>query len=144
LGRYTHRVAIANHRLVSMENGMVSFRWKDYRHPNKQKLMILPAEEFIRRFLLHALPSGFQRIRHYGWLGNRHRAAKLALCRRLLALSPAPRIVPAQRTDYRAQYEHLTGQSLVRCPVCSQGRMVRVETVPALLKCDLGTRGDTS
>jgi Putative transposase len=144
LGRYTHRVAIANHRLVSLEDGAVTFRWKDYRHHDKRKLMTLPAAEFIRRFLLHVLPSGFQRIRHYGLLGNRHRAAKLALCRRLLAAPPEP---PATsiRLDYRARYEQLTGRSLELCPACGQGRMVRLETLPPpLVTGHLGTRGDTS
>lgn len=80
---YTHRVAIANSRLVAIADGTVTFRWKDYRHHDRQKVMTLGADEFIRRFLLHILPDGFQRIRHYGLLGNRHRAAKLARCRRL-------------------------------------------------------------
>jgi hypothetical protein len=84
LGRYTHRVAIANSRLVSLANAEVAFRWKDYRHHGKTKLMTLAADEFIRRFLLHSLPDGLHRIRHYGFLANRQRAAKLALCRRLL------------------------------------------------------------
>ena len=88
LGRYTHRVAIANCRLVSVTDGQVAFRWKDYRHHGKTKLMTLAADEFIRRFLLHALPDGFHRIRHYGFLANRQRAAKLALCRQLLDAPP--------------------------------------------------------
>jgi hypothetical protein len=144
LGRYTHRVAIANYRLVSLEKDMVTFRWKDYRHHNKLKLMTLPAEEFLRRFLLHVLPDSFQRIRHYGFLGNRHRAAKLAHCRQLLA--EASTLVPPtpKRMDYRAHYEQLTGRSLEVCPVCQQGRMVRVELLPASVQEDLGSRGDTS
>lgn len=85
LGRYTHRIAIANSRLASMADGKVVFRWRDYRHGGKEKLMALDAHEFIRRFLLHTLPDGFHRIRHYGFLANGHRAAKLDLCRRLLA-----------------------------------------------------------
>ena len=88
LGRYTHRVAIANSRIVELADGRVSFRWKDYRHHDKPKLMTLDAFEFIRRFLLHSLPDGFHRIRHYGFLANGHRAAKLALCRRLLEATP--------------------------------------------------------
>jgi hypothetical protein len=84
LGRYTHRVAISNDRLVRLEDGKVTFRWKDYRQGNKQKLMTLKAEEFIRRFLLHVLPRGFVRIRHFGFLANCHRETKLALCRELL------------------------------------------------------------
>src|SRR6266436_4072719 len=95
LGRYTHRVAIANSRMVGLTEGRVSFRWKDYRHHDKQKVMTLCAGEFIRRFLLHVLPDGFHRIRHYGYLANGGRAAKLAYCRRLLAVpAPARRLLP--------------------------------------------------
>jgi hypothetical protein len=85
LGRYTHRVAIANSRLTDMADGKVSFRWRDYRHRGKTKVMTLDAHEFIRRFLLHTLPDGFHRIRHYGFLANGHRVARLQSCRRLLA-----------------------------------------------------------
>src|SRR5207302_2688990 len=84
LGRYTHRVAIANSRLVSVTNTTVAFRWKDYRHHVKSKVITLAADEFIRRFLLHTLTDGCHRIRHYGFLANRQRRAKLAPCRRLL------------------------------------------------------------
>src|SRR2546421_4960643 len=99
LGRYTHRVAIANSRLVGLTEGRVSFRWKDYRHHDKQKVMTLGADEFIRRFLLHVLPDGFHRIRHYGYLANGGRAAQLAHFRRLLVVpQPAP---PAPAADYR-------------------------------------------
>jgi Putative transposase/Transposase zinc-binding domain len=89
LGRYTHRVAIANSRLVAMTNDAVSFLWKDYRQEGRRKVMTLGAGEFMRRFLLHVLPTGFHRIRHFGFLANGHRAARLALCRRLLA-RPGP------------------------------------------------------
>ena len=85
LGRYTHRVAIANSRLVAMTDAAVSFLWKDYRQEGRRKVMTLDAGEFMRRFLLHVLPSGFRRIRHFGFLANGHRAARLTLCRRLLA-----------------------------------------------------------
>jgi hypothetical protein len=126
LGRYTHRVAIANSRLVSLEQGKVSFRWKDYRHHDKSKLMTLRADEFIRRFLLHALPDGFHRIRHYGLFANGCRAAKLAQCRLLLA-APAPR--PAPTADYRERYRCLTGRSLDICPGCG-GAMVPFGPLP--------------
>ena len=85
LGRYTHRVAIANSRLVAMTDDTVSFLWKDYRQEGRRKGMTLEPAEFIRRFLLHVLPPGFHRIRHFGFLANAHRAARLALCRQLLA-----------------------------------------------------------
>ena len=127
LGRYTHRVAIANSRLVALTEGRVSFRWKDYRHHEKQKVMTLGADEFIRRFLLHVLPDGFHRIRHYGYLANGGRAAKLAHCRRLLAVSePAS---PAPAADYRERYQQLTGRSLDLCPGCG-GRMIEIGVIP--------------
>src|SRR5450631_4290610 len=110
LGRYTHRVAIANSRLVNSDNGQVAFRWKDYRHHDKAKVMTLAADEFIRRFLLHTLLDGFHRIRHYGFLANGRRTAKLALCRRLLdALPPPP---PPIDAGYRERYRRLTGHAL--------------------------------
>lgn len=85
LSRYTHRVAIANSRLIGMEDGRVTFRWRDYRHGRRPRKMTLDAGEFIRRFLLHTLPDGVHRIRHYGFLANGQRAARLAACRALLA-----------------------------------------------------------
>ena len=130
LGRYTHRVAIANSRLVAFADGQVAFRWKDYRHASRQKVMRLEAGEFVRRFLLHVLPSGFQRIRQYGWLANRSRAAKLERCRQLLDV-PAPAPVQADEpADYRDRYQRLTGVSLWECPHCRRGRMVCIETLP--------------
>ncbi len=126
LGRYTHRVAISNNRLLSMEDGKITFRWKDYRHHDQQKTMTLDAEEFIRRFLLHVLPDGFQRIRHYGFLGHRYRQVRLTLCRRLLGVA-LTLIGPAQeqtKADYRELYQELTGKSLRECPVCHRGQMV--------------------
>ncbi len=135
VGRYPHRVAISNHRLLDIEDDRVRFLWKDYRDDNQQKTMDLPAEEFIRRFLLHVLPPAFQRIRYYGFLSNRYRKEKLALCRQLLGMPPSdPK--PAgdeQPRDYRDHYEELTGSSLRQCPVCHQGRMVEVGILaPAL------------
>jgi hypothetical protein len=127
LGRYTHRVAIANSRLASIENGQVAFRWKDYRCRDKAKVMTLEADEFIRRFLTHTLPDGFHRIRHYGFLANGHRAAKLALCRLLLA-APTPQPVPPP-ADYRERYQRLTGRSLDLCPCCG-GLMRRIGVIP--------------
>jgi hypothetical protein len=130
LGRYTHRVAIANNRLLSMNDEQITFRWKDYRQHDKQKQMTLTATEFMRRFLLHVLPSRFQRIRHFGFLGKRYRQEKLALCRRLLAMPPSTPVSPP-RVDYRDRYEQLTGTSLRVCPLCTTGQMVAVETLPA-------------
>jgi predicted Zn-ribbon and HTH transcriptional regulator len=127
LGRYTPRVAIANSRLVDIDNDQVAFRWKDYRHHDKAKVMTLEVDEFIRRFLLHTLPDGFHRIRHHGFLANGHRAAKLDLCRRLLA-APTPRPVPPA-ADYREQYLRLTGRSLDVCPCCG-GLMKNIGAIP--------------
>ena len=131
LGRYTHRVAISNNRLLRIEDGKVTFQWKDYRQHGQPKVMTLDAEEFIRRFLLHVLPEGFQRIRHYGFLSHRYRKAKLALCRQLLGMKLPP-VAPEPRPDYRDLYEKLTGRSLRECPVCHQGTMVRVALLPPL------------
>lgn len=131
VGRYTHRVAISNNRLLDIENGQVTFRWKDYRDENQQKTMTLSAGEFMRRFLLHVLPDGFQRIRYYGFLSNRYREQKLARCRQLLRMK-APEDAPAEskpRQDYRDRYEQLTGRSLRECPVCRRGEMVVIETL---------------
>ena len=106
LGRYTHRVAIANSRLISLCDGKVSFSWKDYRQNSKAKVMTLNAEEFIRRFLLHSLPDGFHRIRHYGFLANGGRSDKLALCRQLLAfrIASADRQVAGDLASSKARF----------------------------------------
>ena len=130
VGRYTHRVAISNNRLLDVTEGKVTFRYKDYRHDARQKTMTLQAEEFIRRFLLHVLPEGFQRIRYYGFLGNRYREQKLAHCRKLLGM-PAPE-PPALESpeDYRERYKELTASSLWQCPVCHQGSMLVIEILP--------------
>jgi hypothetical protein len=90
LARYTHRVAISNRRLVAMHDGRVTFRWKDYAQEGRQRRMTLAATEFIRRFLLHVLPHGFVKIRHYGFMANRFRQAKRELCRRLLDVPSVP------------------------------------------------------
>jgi len=90
LGRYTHRVAISNHRLVSLADGQVTFRWRDSAHHNQQKLMTVSLDEFLRRFLLHLLPKGFVRIRHFGFLANRRRSTLLPLCFAALGTVPSP------------------------------------------------------
>jgi hypothetical protein len=130
VGRYTHRVAISNNRLLDIENGQVCFEWKDYRAGGQVKTMTLSADEFIRRFLLHVLPDGFQRIRYYGFLGNRYRKQKLDLCRRLLGMPNQADPKTTAAKDYRDRYEELTGSSLRQCPECHQGRMVMVEILP--------------
>ena len=131
LGRYTHRVAISNNRLASFTGEHVTFHWKDYRHESRHRLMQLDCQEFVRRFLLHVLPPGFQRIRHYGLLANRTREGKLRRCRELLD-APAPvgeKHAVEDVEDYRDQYERLTGISLRDCPACGHGQMVRIGTL---------------
>jgi hypothetical protein len=127
LGRYTHRVAIANSRLVDLTDSRVGFLWKDYRHHDKRKVMTLAVDEFIRRFLLHILPAGFHRIRHYGYLANGHRVAKLALCRQLLAAPTPVRDTPA--ADYRERVRQLTGRAVDVCPCCG-GHMIEIGCIP--------------
>lgn len=139
VGRYTHRVAISNNRLLDIEDGKVQFRWKDYRDNNQQKTMTVSAEEFIRRFLIHTLPSGFQRIRYYGFLGSRYRQQKLARCRELLNMPAA--LAESGETGYRDRYEALTGTSLRECPICHRGQMIVVETLP---KCKAPKIQDSS
>jgi hypothetical protein len=130
VGRYTHRVAISNNRLLDIAEDKVTFRYKDYRHDAQQKTMTLEAEEFIRRFLLHVLPEGFQRIRYYGFLANRYREQKLARCRELLDMpAPEPPALEGAK-DYRDRYEELIGPSLRECPVCHKGRMLVIEILP--------------
>jgi hypothetical protein len=121
LGRYTHRIAISNDRIVAIDKDRVLFRWRDYRDACKIKIMSLEATKFIRRFLLHVLPSGFMRIRHYGLLANRHRRKKLALCRKILNQSePEPR--PKETAE--AIMLRLTGRDILACPHCRNGHLV--------------------
>lgn len=125
LGRYTHRVAISNERLVSLQNGQVRFRWKDYAHGNKRKVMTLDAEEFIRRFLLHVLPGGFMKIRHFGVLANRCRKQKLAACRAALQLLPPE---PGEPESTKELMFRLTGIDIFQCPHCQQGQLRMIVT----------------
>jgi hypothetical protein len=135
VARYTHRVAISNNRLVAIEQGKVRFNWKDYRNGSRQKTMSLAADEFIRRFLLHVLPEGFQCIRYYGFLANRHREHKLARCRQLLAMPSPEATDEAVARDYRDQYQKLTGTSLTECPACHHGHMVIIEVLKPAKPC---------
>jgi hypothetical protein len=130
VGRYTHRIAISDSRIVDSRDGQVTFRYNNYREtPPTPTTMTLSATEFMRRFLLHVLPAGFHRMRYYGFLGHRYRTAKLARCRQLLGTpSPPPPVSPV-RTDYREQYETLTGVSLRTCPVCHDGHMLVIQHV---------------
>jgi hypothetical protein len=127
LGRYTHRVAIANSRLLSLADGKVRFTWKDYRHGGITKTMTLDADEFIRRFLLHAVPDGFHRIRHYGFLANGARADSVALCQRLLDIRHTGAHEPA---DNRSKGDRpLIAADFAICPDCG-GTMRQIAAVP--------------
>ena len=131
LGRYTHRVAISNDRLLAVKDGTVTFQWKDYRHKNKHnsRVMDLDSDEFIRRILIHTLPPGFQRIRHYGFLANRYRNEKPELCRGLLTL-PVIELLPGPM-ECLALLAILTIPPPTRCPKCQTGVLVRLGFVPA-------------
>jgi hypothetical protein len=120
LARYTHRVAISNRRLLGLENGKVTFRWKDYAHDNKPSVMTLEATEFMRRFLLHVMPRSFVRIRYYGFMANGHRAAHLRRCRQLLGRSKAPEPEKQADPDRPAKPDE---DWAACCPACQQGRM---------------------
>jgi Putative transposase/Transposase zinc-binding domain len=130
LARYTHRVAIGNSRLVKMEDGQVHFTWKDYADGNVQKVMALPAVEFIRRFLQHVVPTGFVRIRHYGLLANRHRQEKLQRCRALLPVEfPKSGEATAAVSAPQGSEPVAVVPSWQSCPSCGRGRMVWIEDV---------------
>ena len=122
LARYTHRVAIANQRLVAVSDGTVTFRWKDYAHGHRSRTMTLEAVEFLRRFLLHRLPRGFHHIRQYGLLGNRRRSAQLERCRALLGEPPGL----LQRPDAESAADATPRDA---CPQCGTGRLVSVATL---------------
>ena len=131
LARYTHRVAISNRRLISLDDGEVAFQRKDYAHGGGPKTMTLKAVEFIRRFLLHVLPSGFVRIRHYGFLANRVCREKLALCRTLLGVGAAAVPVESEpSTKPKDTVEGATASNI--CPSCGEGRIVVVASFRAI------------
>jgi hypothetical protein len=137
LARYTHRVAISNHRLVDVAGDQVTFRWKDYAHGGKSRTMTLTAVEFLRRFSLHVLPKGFVRIRFFGFLAARRRTRDLAACRRALAVSTLPATVPADAPPVAASWP---------CPRCGAA-MILTERITARLILAYvigGVRCDTS
>ena len=123
LGRYTHRVALSNSRLLEMNDGQVTFRYRDRADGNKTKVMTLDAGEFLRRFLLHILPKGFMRIRHYGLLANRSRRTLLESCRQLLEV-PSETPPPAPPETWQNLLQRLTGKDPTLCPRCGQGHLL--------------------
>jgi hypothetical protein len=120
LGRYTHRIAISNNRIVAFENGFVVFKWRDYRDNNKEKFMTVTVEEFIRRFIMHILPQKFVKIRHYGLLSNRTREAKLKKCRALLGISITREKENSAKLSLAELLLKLTGIDLTICPCCGE------------------------
>lgn len=133
LGRYTHRVAISNSRIVSMKDGNVTFKWRDYKDSCKSKLMTLAADEFIRRFLIHILPSRFMKIRHYGFLGNRNKNTKLRICK-LLTNTP---VLTKEKTSTLLLIQKITGKDLSKCLQCGSPKLSRMslgKSPPAIIK----------
>ncbi len=139
LARYTHRIAISNRRLVSLADGRMTFRWKNYARGQQWQTMNLSAIEFIRRLMLHVLPKRFVRIRHFGLLANCHRRKKIALCRRLLAAAPlALQAVEQNASSDAANAPEMDADEnkLRRCGTCNEGRMILVEEIsPASISC---------
>ena len=126
LSRYTHRVAISNERLVSLRDGEVKFKVRDNANPGKKQVVRLPAETFIQRFLLHVLPRGFKRIRHYGILANGHKKEKLALCRHALHM-PEPDLKIIE--DVQAFMQRVLQLDLQQCPYCANGTMHTIANI---------------
>jgi len=131
LGRYTHRVAISNNRILKFEDGFVTFKWRDYKDSNKQKNMTLTTDEFIRRFLIHVLPCGFTKIRYYGLLSPRNKATKLKLCKKLTntIANDAPK-VKLSALDF---LKKLTGKDFTICPCCGVGHLGRASPEKAVI-----------
>ena len=142
LGRYTHRVAISNHRILSVENGQVTFTYRDRKNGNTLKSLTLQAGVFIRRFLLHALPSGFMRIRHFGFLANRSKKQNLSCCRQLLGLAAPP--APPPPKPVLELMRELTGVDFSRCPHCHRGTLIVIQILPAAAPSPLPPRMDSS
>ncbi len=136
LARYSHRVAISNHRLVSMDKGRVKFRWKNYAKGNRHRTMELDAHEFIRRFLTHVFPKGFMRIRHCGFLANACRAKQIPRCRELLDCA-----TPNTIDDGKGESSLLVEEKTRHCPSCKTGKLIRqLLPVAPVLPCDLANR----
>lgn len=121
LGRYTHRVAISNNRILNIDKGKVTFRWRDYKDNNKMKIMVLDANEFIRRFILHILPPRFMKIRHFGLLGNRNKTKKLTLCKVLTNT----KVLTKENISPLELLKKISGKDFNLCPICGIGHLIR-------------------
>ena len=132
IGRYTHRVAISNNRIINVENGKVTFAYRDRKNNDTQKTMTLNAEEFIRRFLLHVLPDGFVRIRHFGFLSNRYKTERIQQCREIIGYSEQIPVATEKNTQERML--ELTGIDITLCPCCKKGSMIVIQEIPAQCK----------
>ncbi len=130
LGRYTHRIAISNNRILKLQNGEVSFHWRDYADDDKQKTMTLKAQEFIRRFLLHVLPHRYVRLRHFSLLSNRNRKNDIALCREFLEGGTTVTKEKDKQETWQEHLLRLCGIDVTTCPICKKGKMFRLEVLP--------------
>jgi hypothetical protein len=131
LGRYTHRVALSNDRLVKVEDNKVTFRWRDSANNNKIKLLTLEVFEFIRRFLLHVLPNHFVKIRYYGILSHRNRKGKLLRCKKLLGVLIPDQSKEVLKETWQDLLTRITGIDPRICPYCGKGKMIQREILPA-------------
>jgi hypothetical protein len=127
LGRYTHRVAISDHRILAIKDGQVTFAWRDRAENNTEKRLTIPCSDFISRFLLHVLPRGFQKVRAYGWLAQRHKTAMLAAIRAHLGVQPPP---PPEDETAPERILRLAGVDVTRCPVCAAGHLSCIGKLP--------------
>jgi hypothetical protein len=126
LGRYTHRVAISNNRILKVEDDGVTFKWRDYRDNSRWKDMALDANEFIRRFLMHILPSGFTKIRHYGFLSSREKQKKLKICK----IQTRTTLVPKEKLSAEQLIQKLIGRNPSQCPRCGYIGLLRTGLAP--------------
>jgi hypothetical protein len=140
LARYTHKIAISNHRILACDDKAVTFKWRDYSDGNKMKVMELKPEEFIRRFLSHVLPSGFMRIRSFGFLANSCKAKKVKIIQAQLDYQPQK---PTEKCSTAERMLHLTGQDITLCPLCKKGHLKRISDIPSQLNKKVATT-DTS
>jgi hypothetical protein len=128
LGRYTHRVAISNNRLIAIDNGQIAFTYKDRKRNNEKKTMTLNADEFIRRFLLHVLPKGFMKIRYFGFLANIKKKACIPIIRKLI--EPMAKLLKKIKETVQQIMLRVTGIDITCCPKCKKGKMINIKKLP--------------